>query len=331
MSDVATKYREIAPKLERLKNNLKMVLEQIIEEKQIPVFAVESRVKDEISILNKLGRKNYGSSLEQIDDLCGVRVICYYQEDIDGICEIVEREFEVVEKENKQDSLADDQFGYASYHYVVRLKKEWLAHPTARGLDGFRAEIQIRTMLMHTWAAISHKLLYKREADVPPQFKRKLNRLSALIEMADEQFDLIKNIKIKYVDDFIFPGRDIDESEDVNSDSLIAVQQHYFPGRRYLDSEIPTLVDEIRMAGFGLKKFIEKVCLCLPVLSDLEQEEAREVESTLPLWNFSGVVRTILDLTSDIYFESRGLPEHLDEMMLKYRKIIGAKTSLDEF
>lgn len=322
MSDIAAKYREIAPKLERLRSNIKMVLEQIVDEKTIPVFAIESRIKDEMSILNKLERKSYNSSLEEIDDLCGIRVICYYQEDIEGICKIVESEFEVVEKENKQDSLADDQFGYTSYHYVVSLKDEWLGHPTARGLRGFRAEIQIRTMLMHTWAAISHKLLYKREEDVPPQFKRRLNRLSALIEMADEQFDLIKNIKIKYVDGFAFSEKIISENEDVNSDSLLAVHQHYFPDRRYSDADIPSLVSEIRMAGFGLKELVEQVNLCIPILADLEQEEAHKFDTELPMWGFSGTIRTILDLTSQEYFESRALPDYVDEITLKYRNIL---------
>jgi hypothetical protein len=51
-----------------------------------------------------------------------------------------------------------------------------------------KAEIQIRTVLQHAWAAISHKLQYKREDDVPAPLRRKLFRLSALFELADDEF-----------------------------------------------------------------------------------------------------------------------------------------------
>lgn len=60
--------------------------------------------------------------------------------------------------------------------------------PLFRDCDGLKVEEQLRTILMHVLAAISHKLLYKRENDAPNVLKRKLNRLSALIELADEQF-----------------------------------------------------------------------------------------------------------------------------------------------
>ncbi|MFJ2493726.1 GTP pyrophosphokinase family protein [Pseudomonas iridis] len=322
VTDILQQYRDVKPRFERLRVNIKDVLEQIITENKIPVFAIESRLKDEESLADKMIRKDYDSPLEDIDDLCGVRVICYYQEDIKNIREIVESEFDVLKKEDKKDSLNDNQFGYTSYHYVISLKKEWLAHPGARGLEGLRAEIQIRTMLMHTWSAISHKLLYKREADVPPQFKRQLNRLSALIELADEQFDAIKNVKSQYVMGLALSEQTVDVAEELNSDSLLAVQQNYFKDRLYRDSEIPTLLQEIRLAGYTLNQFVEKVELCLPVLNAMESAEAVEVGKAPPLWNFAGVVRTVLDLTSDSYYQERYLPEYLSVIRDRYREAL---------
>jgi hypothetical protein len=52
---------------------------------------------------------------------------------------------------------------------------------------GMRAEIQVRTALQHAWAAVSHKLDYKSADEVPPTLRRKLFRLSAMFELADEQ------------------------------------------------------------------------------------------------------------------------------------------------
>ncbi|EJM20671.1 hypothetical protein PMI21_01017 [Pseudomonas sp. GM18] len=306
MSGIIDEYRDIKPKFERLRVNIESVLKQIVSERKIPVFAIESRLKDDESLSGKVVRKSYKSPLEEIDDLCGLRVICYYQEDISSICKIVENEFDVLQRENKKDSLDDNQFGYSSYHYVVALKKEWLAHPNARGLEGLRAEIQIRTMLMHTWSAISHKLLYKREADVPYQFKRQLNRLSALIELADEQFDAIKNIKTQYIDSFSLADKSVDDTSELNSDSLVAIHQRYFKERDYDDGEIPSLLEEIRSTGYSLKRFIECVELCLPIMPDMEEEESALGEDPLPMWTFAGAIRTVLDLTSDEYYNERG-------------------------
>lgn len=325
MADILSQYKDIKPKFERLRTNIESVLEQMINERKIPIFAIESRLKDEESLSSKVIRKSYTSPLDEIDDLCGIRVICYYQEDISNICSIIEQEFEVLQRENKKESLDDNQFGYSSYHYVVKLKENWLSHPNARGLNNLRAEIQIRTMLMHTWSAISHKLLYKREADVPYQFKRQLNRLSALIELADEQFDSIKNIKIQYIEELSHSDTHTSTATDLSSDSLIALQQRYFNDREYQDGEVPGLVAEIRSAGFDLKQFIENLERCLPILPDMEKEESVQAEMELPLWSFGGVVRTILDLTSDDYYSHRGAAYPEDESSVitnKYRKTL---------
>ena len=305
MTDIIQQYRDVKPKLERLRVNIENVLKQIIDEKKIPLFSIESRLKEESSLANKVVRKHFENELEKVDDLCGVRVVCYYQEDIKNICDIVEREFVVLQKDNKKDSLDDNQFGYTSYHYVVSLKEEWLSHPAARGLDGVRAEIQIRTMLMHTWAAISHKLLYKRENDVPAQFKRQLNRLSALIELADEQFDAIKNVKIQLVSEVSESNSAVQVFAELTSDALVYIYQRYFSDRRYDEEDIPEILEEIRGAGFDFNKLVEKVELCLPVLDEFEREEATPDVESFPMWSFSGAIRTILDLTSDSYFAER--------------------------
>ncbi|MCD9548657.1 (p)ppGpp synthetase [Photobacterium carnosum] len=326
MSTLIEQYREIKPKYERLNGNVCSALKQLIDEEQIPIFAIESRIKDESSFSNKLSRKEYSSPFEQVEDLCGIRIICYYQEDIEKICSIVKNEFIVISEENKQENLNVDQFGYSSFHYVVKLKGDWLKHPNARGLDELKAEIQIRTMLMHTWSAISHKLLYKREADVAPQFRRKLNRLSALIELADEQFNAIKNEKHSYQKDNSQASKAFDSSVALSSDSLMALHKYYFKNRNFDENDIPNLVNEIRSCDLTFQQFDEILNRCLPFLSNMEAEEIESEHEELPLWGFSGVIRTILDLSCDHYYERREdmFPYIVREAREKYRKILAA-------
>jgi len=307
------------PKLERLKLNIESALTHTIGEAAIPLFSVESRIKDDESLTDKIETKRYASPLDQVEDLCGLRVICYYQEDISKICEIVEREFNILKKEDKRTTLNEDQFGYTSCHYIVQLRDDWLIHPGARGLDGLKAEIQIRTMLMHAWAAISHKLLYKSKKDVPPQIKRKLNRLSALMELADEQFDLIKSIKSKITHD-ILHAQDIENSEpELSTDSLVAIWRKYCPEREFQDSDASELLEEIRLAGYDFKDLIGNIERCSPIMLNLEQEEAAGTDENLPMWTFGGFIRTILDLTSNTYYETRNRPGEIDELTQRYR------------
>jgi hypothetical protein len=58
---------------------------------------------------------------------------------------------------------------------------------------GKKAEIQVRTVLQHAWAAIDHKLRYKREREVPRELRRGLFRLSALLEVADKEFSRLRD------------------------------------------------------------------------------------------------------------------------------------------
>ncbi|ATP50501.1 (p)ppGpp synthetase [Pseudomonas putida] len=325
-SELIQQYKDLKPKLDRLKQNLLAALEDLIAQKSVPIFAIESRIKDEDSLLGKISRKDYEPNLDIIDDLCGIRVICYYQADIDIICKLIDDEFDVVSKEDKQNELNDDKFGYRSFHYVVKLRDEWLAHPSARGLDGLKAEIQVRTMLMHTWSAISHKLLYKRVSDAPAQLRRKLNRLSALIELADEQFDSIKDMKIEYKNVASRSDNIFKQLTELNSDDLLALRDKYFRDRSYNDEHIPSLLEDIRKAGFTMKTLVENIEHTLPILNKMEQDEAENSDSDLPMWGFAGVIRTVLDLTSDEFYYGREqtLPNYVLDSREKYRQILKA-------
>jgi len=88
--------------------------------------------------------------------------------------------------------LAPAEFGYRFRHYVAELGATRFELAEWKRFSGLRFEIQIRTVLEHAWAAIDHALRYKREADVPREQKRVLFRLSALLELADENFDSLK-------------------------------------------------------------------------------------------------------------------------------------------
>lgn len=132
---------------------------------------IESRVKEPESFVGKLNRKphSYRRPLEDMPDILGLRIITYYEEDIQAVAEVLRREFEIDEDQSdvKGALLAPDRFGYLSVHYVVALKENRAGLVEWQSFVDRKAEIQIRTVLQHAWAAIDHKLRYKREQDVP--------------------------------------------------------------------------------------------------------------------------------------------------------------------
>lgn len=317
MSEFAQKFRDLKPKYTRLADNVEQALVQFLGDNKVSSFDVEKRVKEEKSFLEKVFRKTYDEPFEQVEDIAGVRVICYYNEDLEQIDRIIKDQFVVLSYSNKSQELGEDQFGYTSNHYVVQLNQDWLQAPNYRGLDGLKIEIQVRTILMHAWAAISHKLLYKKEEDSPKEFKRKLNRLSALIELADEQFDVIKNMKVEYQNTVV-----VDENIPINADSFVALMTKHFPGRiiDINDDDISSILSELRKYSGSLLDFDNRIRKCLPILSKMEREE--NPDKDLPVWSFGGIARSVLDLTNDEYWKKRGLPEPSHSITEKYRNSI---------
>jgi hypothetical protein len=73
-------------------------------------------------------------------------------------------------------------------HYVVSLSPARAALGEYKNYASLRAEIQVRTVLQHAWAAVDHRLRYKSETDAPEHLRRRLFLLSGLFEMADREF-----------------------------------------------------------------------------------------------------------------------------------------------
>jgi putative GTP pyrophosphokinase len=172
------------------------LLRELMAQEGVTYQAVEQRAKTIDSVREKLARpaKAYRNGLADLTDLCGVRIITYSLEDVSRVCQLIDREFQVVPEHSvdKGALLSPAEFGYRSRHFVVMLKAHRAGLAEWKRFSGLHSEIQVRTVLEHAWAAIDHSLRYKREADVPREQKRALFQLSAILELADDNFDRLK-------------------------------------------------------------------------------------------------------------------------------------------
>src|SRR5580698_7208334 len=169
-------YRERRPQYEAFAHKVKMLLEELLAEANIDVVQVEARTKTVESFTAKLARRpgKYSEPLNNMLDLVGIRVIGYYLSDVARIGSLIESAFEVDPGNSwKQETRSDaDRFGYASDHYVASCVQARERLPEWSAYSDLRAEIQVRTVLQHAWAAIDHKLAYKRDSDVPIELRR---------------------------------------------------------------------------------------------------------------------------------------------------------------
>lgn len=308
LNEVSETYSKVRTKYDTLGINLAQALELFLKESDIKVLSVSYRVKDKDSFVEKIDRKNYEKPFDEIEDICGIRIICYYQSDVDKIAKIISREFEVLESQDKEELLEADQFGYRSTHFIVRIKKGWLQAPNYRGLENLKAELQIRTVLMHAWAEIQHKLAYKKDTHIPKQFKRKLSRISAKLEEADEQFEELRNEITNYKEDIveIAKGKSLDTKEiDLNLDSLQAFLDLAFPNKRKNIEFTADVVDEFLRHHIGLKEFISSYEKVKNYLFDIEKDMVKDGRLSKACFFQAGLARLIMYLTNSDYFESQ--------------------------
>jgi putative GTP pyrophosphokinase len=140
------------------------------------------RVKDPQSARAKQLKKAYADPTSQMTDLVGVRFVVLTSTDLAPIRDQLEHSssWQCKQARDPDDEIerAPDTFGYQSHHYEVR--------PPASAGSALCCEVQVRTLLQHTIAELSHDAMYKATQKVPSQARRLVARSMALMETTDE-------------------------------------------------------------------------------------------------------------------------------------------------
>lgn len=198
--DILKEYDENQSLLNDFKGKMVVLISELLKTEFISVHQISGRLKERKSLEKKIERKqDKYSGLKDITDITGIRVITYMESDVDKVADLMEKEF-IIDTENSIDKriLKTDQFGYRSLHYVLSCNKERTKLIEYKRYKEIKFEIQIRSILQHAWAEIEHDLGYKGVVSIPDSYKRGFNRIAALLETADFEFDRLKRELSKY-------------------------------------------------------------------------------------------------------------------------------------
>ncbi len=125
------------------------------------VNSIRSRIKGPESIVRKLQKKGltpvFTVAATRLNDLVGIRITCYFLDDIQTIAEKLKIHKDIHFIKEKDYITTPKESGYRSFHLIVEVPIE--VNDTEQWI---KAEIQIRTMAMDIWASMEHQLCYKK-------------------------------------------------------------------------------------------------------------------------------------------------------------------------
>ena len=149
-----------------------------------PIEHIKSRMKTSESIVKKLKRYGYESTIENmvkyINDIAGIRVICSFTSDIYRIADMIGNQNDIKVISVKDYIKHPKASGYKSYHMLVTVP----VFLSDRIVE-VKVEIQIRTVAMDFWASLEHKINYKFEGKAPQHIKTELVECARMVSDLD--------------------------------------------------------------------------------------------------------------------------------------------------
>ena len=150
--------KEVGTKLEILNDEFQHV------HQYNPIEHIKTRIKTPDSIVKKLKRYGYETSIENmvryVNDIAGVRLICSFTSDIYRLAEMI---------------------GNQSDLKVLSIK-DYIKNPKESGYKS-----QIRTIAMDFWASLEHKIYYKFEGNAPEYISRDLQECAKMVSELDDK------------------------------------------------------------------------------------------------------------------------------------------------
>ena len=170
--------KEVGTKLEILNDEFVHI------HKYNPIEYIKSRIKSPESIVKKLKKNGFESTVENmllhVKDIAGIRIVCSFTSDIYRLAEMIGKQNDLTVVSVKDYIKNPKKSGYKSYHMLVTVP----IFLSDRVVDT-KVEIQIRTIAMDFWASLEHKIYYKFEGNAPDYISRDLRECAGIVANLD--------------------------------------------------------------------------------------------------------------------------------------------------
>ena len=158
-----------------------------------PIESIKSRIKSPASIYEKLSRKGYEMTIDNMEqhikDIAGVRVICSFPEDIYAVARLITEQDDIVILEIKDYIAKPKANGYRSLHLIIAVPI-FLANEKRN----MKVEIQFRTIAMDFWTSLEHKVKYKKNVENPEEIAKELKECADIITSVDYKMQEIRQL-----------------------------------------------------------------------------------------------------------------------------------------
>ena len=193
MMGYACAIKEINTKFEVLDTEFE------VRYKRNPISSIETRLKSQTSILEKMARMGIPPTRENIEnnlnDIAGIRVICSYIDDIYLLADALTKQDDIRLIRRKDYISSPKPNGYRSLHLIVSVPIFF-----AESMKEVKAEVQIRTIAMDFWASLDHQLKYKKKVSDDLDISERLKHCADVIAQTDVMMlDIRKQIEAQGV------------------------------------------------------------------------------------------------------------------------------------
>ena len=139
-----------------------------------PIHNIQGRIKEKKSMESKLVRL----------DIAGLRIICYFVEDIYNLTAALKKQSDLVIIKEKDYIRNAKPNGYRSYHIVLGIPVYFLDT-----MEYFPVEVQLRTMAMDFWASMEHRVCYKKQPRNRERLEQDFCRYARILEEIEGEFE----------------------------------------------------------------------------------------------------------------------------------------------
>lgn len=151
-----------------------------------PIHHIQHRIKEKKSIENKLEKMgvtdSYINAKDHLMDIAGIRVICYFPDEIYDLVDSLKRQTDLLVIKEKDYMKHPKESGYRSFHIIFGVPIHCLD-----ACEYYPVEIQFRTLSMDFWSSMEHRICYKKERKNKTELSKQMNALAQALENIENE------------------------------------------------------------------------------------------------------------------------------------------------